>query len=107
MRRSPERLRTITVAATDGTGTEAADGSPDFTFTFTRTGDTSQALSVNYNVFSGGPNSAFPGQDINTAYSGIVLFAAGSATATLTFDAINDLQAENTESFTVSISPDL
>ena len=98
---------TITVVATDGSGTEAADGSPDFTFTFTRTGDTSQALSVNYNVFSGGVNSAFPGQDINTASSGIVLFAAGSATATLTFDAINDLQAENTESFTVSISPDM
>ena len=55
---------------------------------------------------SGGVNSASPGQDINTAYSGIVLFAAGSATATLTFDAIDDLQAENTESFTVSISPD-
>ena len=52
------------------------------------------------------PNWASPGQDINTASSGIVLFAAGSATATLTFDAINDLQAENTESFTVSISPD-
>ena len=97
---------TITVAATDGSGTEAADGSPDFTFTFTRTGDTSQALSVNYNVMSGGPNWASPGQDINTASSGIVLFAAGSATATLTFDAIDDLQAENTESFTVSISPD-
>ena len=43
---------TITVEATDGSGTEAVDGSPDFTFTFTRTGDTSQALSVNYNVFS-------------------------------------------------------
>ena len=98
---------TITVVATDGTGTEAADGSPDFTFTFTRTGDTSQALSVNYNVFSGGVNSAFPGQDINTASSGIVLFEAGSATATLTFDAIDDLQAENTESFTVSISSDM
>ena len=36
----------------------------------------------------------------------MVLFEAGSATATLTFDAINDLQAENTESFTVSISSD-
>ena len=36
----------------------------------------------------------------------MVLFEAGSATATLTFDAINDLQVENTESFTVSISPD-
>ena len=36
-----------------------------------------------------------------------MLFEAGSATATLTFDAINDLQAENTESFTVSISSDL
>ena len=98
---------TITVVATDGSGTEAADGSPDFTFTFTRTGDTSQALSVNYNVSPGGAYWAFPGQDINTASSGIVLFAAGSATATLTFDAINDLQAENTESFTVSISPDI
>ena len=50
---------TITVAATDGSGTEAADGSPDFTFTFTRTGDTSQALSVNYNVCSGGVEFGF------------------------------------------------
>ena len=59
-------------------------------------------------MFSGGPEfGLLPGQDINTAYSGFVLFAAGSATATLTFDAINDLQAENTESFTVSISPDM
>ena len=56
---------------------------------------------------SGGVYWASPGQDINTASSGIVLFAAGSATATLTFDAINDLQAESTESFTVSISPDM
>ena len=43
----------VSIVATDGSGTEAADGSPDFTFTFTRTGDTSQALSVNYNVFVG------------------------------------------------------
>ena len=51
---------TITVVATDGSGTEAADGSPDFTFTFTRTGDTSQALSVNYNVIVGRSEFGFP-----------------------------------------------
>jgi VCBS repeat-containing protein len=39
-------LSTISIAATDGVGTEAVDGSPDFAFTFTRTGDLSRALTV-------------------------------------------------------------
>jgi hypothetical protein len=100
-----EAVPTITIEATDGTGTEAADGSPDFVFTFTRTGDLSQTLSVNYNILGTFPNSAFSGQDFN-ATSSSVTFAAGSATATLSFDALNDTQIEGSENFAVSIVSD-
>jgi hypothetical protein len=60
----------ISVVATDGVGTEASGDEPDFTFTFTRTGDTSQALTVNYSVAGAPPtfpitfNAAQPGVDI-------------------------------------------
>jgi len=42
---TPPPLPLVSVIATDGVGTEAVDGT-DFTFTFSRTGDLSQALTV-------------------------------------------------------------
>ena len=47
---TPPPLPLVSVIATDGVGTEAVDGT-DFTFTFSRTGDLSQALTVNYSIF--------------------------------------------------------
>jgi hypothetical protein len=104
----PAPVPTITVTATDGIGTEAADG-PDFTYTFTRTGDLSQALSVNYLIAPGATNGIATGlavaPDIVTPVTPFVTFAAGSATATLSFDAVDDNLVEGTEAFTVSIAP--
>ena len=97
----PANLPVVTIAATDGTGTETPDG-PDFLFTFTRTGDLTGPLTVNYNI---PPGTAQPGIDFSSAFSGSVTFAAGSATATLSLDAFEDALAEGPESFTVSVAP--
>ncbi len=99
----PGPLPTITIAATDGVGTEAIDG-PDFTYTFTRTGDLSQALSVNYSINGSPPNITNPA-DFVTPATPFVMFAPDSATATLSFDALDDGLAEGTESFFIGIAP--
>jgi len=73
----------ISVVAT-ANGKEA-DGSP-VVFTFTRTGSTAAALSVNYQLFG----TAKAGSDYTGNTSGSVSFAAGSSTATLSLPALAD-----------------
>jgi len=92
----------VSVVATGGVGTEKVDGSPDFSFTFTRTGDTSQALTINYTIGTPATDGATPGVDF-PAQTGTITFAAGSATAVLTFDATYDAVVENTESFSITV----
>src|SRR5438128_4214912 len=53
----------ISIVATDGAGTEKVDGSPDFTFTFSRTGDSSQALTINYTIAAPATDGATAGVD--------------------------------------------
>ena len=74
----------------------------DFTFTFSRTGDVSQALTVNYSIFPAPIDGATPGSDF-PAQTGTITFAAGSATALLQFSAIDDAIVENTELFSVVV----
>ena len=57
----------VSVVATDGVGTETIDGT-DFTYTFSRTGNTSSALTVNYTINPGAgrrrnPRRRLPGAD--------------------------------------------
>ena len=91
----------VSVAATDGAGTETIDGT-DFTFTFSRTGSTSSALTVNYSIFPAPVDGATPGVDF-PAQTGTITFAAGSSTAVLQFSAIDDAIIENTELFSVVV----
>ena len=91
----------VSVAATDGAGTETVDGT-DFTFTFSRTGSTAAALTVNYTIQPAPVDGATPGADF-PAQTGTITFAAGSATAVLSFDAIHDAVVENTEFFSVVV----
>lgn len=88
----------VTVAATDATG---AEGGPDTSigFTFTRTGDLTQQLTVTYTV--GGTATA--GSDYTPVASGTVTFAANSATATLEFTVLDDLEVEVGETVQVTI----
>jgi hypothetical protein len=91
----------VSVVATDGVGTEAADGT-DFTYTFKRTGDLTQALTVNYTINPAPVNGATPGVDLQPV-TGTITFAAGSNTAVLQFNAIDDAIVENTETFSVVV----
>ena len=91
----------VSVVATDGAGTETVDGT-DFTFTFHRTGDLSQSLTVNYTIVPAATDGATPGADF-PAQTGTITFAAGAATAVLAFSAIDDALVENTEHFSVVV----
>ena len=95
-------LPLVSVVATDGAGTEASVQLAGLHVTFARTGDTSQALTVNYSIFPAPVDGAQPGSDF-PAQSGTITFAAGSATAVLSFDAIDDALVENTELFSVVV----
>ncbi|MFM6754317.1 MAG: Calx-beta domain-containing protein, partial [Dolichospermum sp.] len=85
----------VTLAVSPTSITE--DGTPNLIYTFTRTGVTTNALTVNYTV--GGTAT------IGTDYTGIatagttktVTFAAGSSTATVTVDPTADTTVESDE----------
>jgi hypothetical protein len=92
----------ITLAVAPASVTE--DGTSNLVYTFTRTGPTTSALTVNYTV----SGTASLGGD----YSGIattpttrtVSFAAGSATATVTVDPIADTAYEVDETISLSLA---
>jgi len=93
---------TITLAVAPASVTE--DGAGNLIYTFTRTGPTTSALTVNYTV--GG--TATLGSD----YTGIaatpatksVTFAAGSATATVTVDPTVDTTIESDETVELTLA---
>ncbi len=88
---------TVTITATDNTATE----NPLTTgyFTVTRTGSTTSALTVNYNV----SGTATAGSDYN-ALSGSVTIPAGSTSATITVTPINDAAVESDETVIVTLT---
>jgi hypothetical protein len=90
---------TVTVAATDALASEPGGVEGTGTFTFTRTGVTTAALTVNYTV--GG--TATSGTDY-TAIPSPVVFAAGSATATKTVSVMDENVAECTEWVDVTLA---
>jgi hypothetical protein len=90
---------TVTVSASDDLATES--GSDTGVFLFTRNGSLAADLTVNYAV----SGSATNGVDF-TALSGEVLIPAGQATAVVTFNAVDDSEAEGNESVIVSVQPD-
>lgn len=88
----------VTVAATNPTGLE---GGADNTigFTFTRTGDLSQTLTVAYTV--GG--SATAGSDYAPTPTGTVTFGANQSTATLDLTIVDDVAPEGAETVQVTL----
>ena len=89
----------VTVVASDATAGEPATGLGSGTFTFSRSGSTAAALTVDYTV--GG--TAGSGADY-TAIGTSVTFAAGSATATKTVTAIDDFIVEGDETVVVTLA---
>ena len=77
-----------------------AESTPTATITLLRSGNTSQAATVN---FATSNSSALAGSDY-TASSGTVTFAAGQVTQTISVPITNDTIVENDETFTVTLS---
>jgi hypothetical protein len=96
----------VTLAVSPGSVTE--DGTTNFVYTFTRTGATTDALTVNYTV---GGTATFntdytqTGAASFTATTGTVTFAAGSDTATVTIDPTADTNVEDDETVTLNLAP--
>jgi len=105
----------VTIAATDATATETLPAAPAFAgvdestsvaaapdtgvFTLTRTGDVTQALTVNVTI--GG--TAGNGTDYD-AIATTATFAAGSSTATIIVNPIDDAAVEPSETVIVSVA---
>ncbi len=90
-------VTTVTIDATDASAAEA--GSATGTFTVTRTGDLTAALTVNYTI--GG--SATNGSDY-ASLSGSVVIAAGAASATVVVTPVDDAIDENNETVVLTLA---
>ena len=93
-------LPTVTIEATDAEAAETKSGQPTNPgrFTLTRTGSTTHALTVNYSI--GG--TATNGSDFNRL-TGTVTFAAGSSTAVIDINPIDDTLVEPSETVILTL----
>ncbi len=96
---------TIALAVSPSNVTE--DGTTNLVYTFTRTGVTTNALTVNYNV-SGTANFNNDYTQIGAASSkatkGTITFAAGATTAILTIDPTADTTVESDETVALKLA---
>lgn len=87
----------------------AEDGATNLVYTFTRTGFTANAVTVNFSV--GGtasftePDYSQTGAATFTATSGTVNFGAGNSTATVTIDPTGDAAPETDETVILTVAP--
>jgi len=88
---------TISVA---NTTQSVSEGAGNTTVNFTRSGDTSTAVSVAYQTFSG---TATSGQDFSPQ-SGTLNFAAGQTTQSISVPITDDAIPESSEAFSVRLS---
>ena len=95
----------VSIAAANAVRSEGDSGSTAFTFTVSRSGDTSDALTVDYSVAGSGADAA-DGADFAAGVlpSGTVSFAAGEVSRTLTIQVAGDTDVEADESFTVLLA---
>ena len=96
---------TVAIAASNASQAEGHNGNTPFTFTVTRTGDTSGTSSLNFAVTGSGIHPADATDFGGTLPSGTVSFAVGEASQTITINVSGDTTVESDESFTVTLSP--
>ena len=85
------------------------DGPAHITYTFTRSGDATNPLTVAFTVTgSASFDSDYTqtGASSFTATAGSITFAAGSSTASITIDPLDDLSVEHNESIVLTLLPD-
>jgi uncharacterized protein len=93
-------LPTVSIAAT---ANAAEAGTANGSFRISRTGNTTNALAVNYSVATGA-GQATPGADYTTL-SGTATIAAGSSFVDVVVTPIDDTLVEGDESVTLTLSP--
>ncbi len=93
--------------------TPGAEGGPNGVFTFTRVGDTTGPLTVNFTLTGTATLGAPPldytvsnGAGASAATNGSITFAAGSATAVLNVNVFDDADVEGAETVILTITPD-
>lgn len=85
---------------------EGDGGETTYTFTVTRTGNVSQAATLNYNVSGFGDNPATQ-DDFVSSWSGEVSFAPGATSTVLALKVRTDVAFESDESFLVTLGAQL
>ncbi|MFM7558537.1 Calx-beta domain-containing protein, partial [Cylindrospermopsis raciborskii] len=95
---------TLAIAPTNAIQTEGNIGAKAFTFTVTRSGDTSGASSANWAVTGSGTNQADVTDFGGTLPTGMVSFAVGETSQIITVNVSGDTTFESDEGFTVTLS---
>ena len=99
-----EEITTLSIAPTNAVQPEGNTGTTPFTFTVTRTGNTTGTSSANWAVTGTGDNPANAADFGGTLPSGIVTFAAGVTSQVITVNVQGDTVVEPDETFTVTLS---
>ncbi|MDH6062859.1 glycosyl hydrolase family 18 protein, partial [Umezakia ovalisporum] len=94
----------IAIAPTNAIQLEANTGNTPYTFTVTRTGDTSTTSTANWAVTGTGDNPANAGDFGGTIPTGTVTFASGVTSQVITVNVSGDTVVEPEETFSVSLS---
>jgi Ca2+-binding RTX toxin-like protein len=97
-------LPTLAIAATSASKAEGNTGTTAFTFTVTRTGNTTGTSSVNYAVTGSAVNGANAADFGGALPSGTVNFAANETSKVVTINVTGDTTVEPDEGFTVTLS---
>ena len=93
-------LPTITLAVSPSSVLE--NGLNNLIYTFTRTGVTTNALTVNYSIAGTANSSDYTGATPGTGKT--ITFAAGASTATLTIDPTGDSTVESNETVVLTLA---
>ncbi|MFM6222637.1 MAG: Calx-beta domain-containing protein, partial [Dolichospermum sp.] len=93
-------LPNITLAVSPSSVTE--DGTTNLVYTFTRTGATTSALTVNYGITGTANSTDYTGATPGTGKT--ITFAAGASTATLTIDPTADTIVESNETVALTLA---
>lgn len=97
----PPTTTLVTIAATDATAAEA--GTDPGIFRISRTGDTTDALTVEY-VVATGAGQATTGTDYTPALTGTATIAAGQAFIDITVTPVDDDLTESSETVTLTLT---
>ena len=92
---------TVTIAAQDASAAEA--GSDTGTFRISRTGDTTNALTVNYAIATGS-GQATNGTDYTPTLTGSATIAIGQAFVDISITPVDDAAVEGNETVTITLS---